>query len=156
MAAGTRSSATRTAPTSTRYYTCRRRHSIGRCPAPARIRADEIEPLVEQVFRERFLTDRIAEPSVSTDELDAALAAQAQADLHAFLTSPATDEMRRALGDEWGEEGQRTRLNRVVEAREAVTKGAQRHARRCPPCGSGRDVAESGCRGTMQLPSRRP
>jgi hypothetical protein len=28
--------------------------------------------------------------------------------------------MRKALGDEWVEEGQRARLNRVVEAREAV------------------------------------
>jgi DNA invertase Pin-like site-specific DNA recombinase len=107
-----------------RYYTCRRRHSFGRCPNPARVRAGDIERIVDQAFRDKFLTDWQARPSVSTEELEAALAAQAEAEaeLSAFLTSPSTAEMRKALGDEWVEEGQRARLHRVVEAREAVTE----------------------------------
>jgi DNA invertase Pin-like site-specific DNA recombinase len=107
-----------------RYYTCRRRYSFGRCPAPARVRADDIERIVDQAFRDTFLTGWKARPSVSTEELDAALAAQAdaEAELSVFLTSPSTAEMRKVLGDEWVEEGQRARLNRVVEAREAVAE----------------------------------
>lgn len=107
-----------------RYYVCRRRHSFGRCPNPARVRADDVERIVDQAFQDKFLTGWKARPSVSTEELDAALAAQAEAEaeLSAFLTSPATAEMRKALGDQWVEEGQRARLNRVVEAREAVTE----------------------------------
>lgn len=107
-----------------RYYTCRRRQSFGRCPAPARVKADEVEVIVGAEFHHKFVTGWKGRPSVSTEELDAALAAQAEAEaeLHAFLTSSSTAEMRRALGDEWVEEGQRARLNRVVEAREAVVE----------------------------------
>lgn len=109
-----------------RYYRCKRRFAWGKCPAPATVIADDVEAIADRIFRERFLVrdlaDRIAEPSASTDELVAATAAlaQAEAELRAFLTSPATAEMRLTLGDEWVDEGQRERVARVMQARDRV------------------------------------
>lgn len=112
-----------------RYYTCRRRHSFGKCPAPSRIRADHVEAMVEEIFRERFLNPCLdngctAESSAETETLDAAEAAlaEAEADLHAFLTSEATEEMRRTLGQSYVDDGMRFRVNRVAKAREAVAE----------------------------------
>ncbi len=50
-----------------RYYTCRRRFSCGRCPAPARVRADEIEKLVDDAFHDRFLTGWNGRPAQSSE-----------------------------------------------------------------------------------------
>jgi len=110
-----------------RYYDCRRNHTFGKCPAPARIRADVIEAAVEEVFRTKFLgpcCDRFARGEVSTDALEAALLEQetAEAELREFLVSDSTIEMGRVLGKSWVEDGQQARLARVMEAREAVAE----------------------------------
>lgn len=108
-----------------RYYDCRRHHTFGACPEPARIRADEIEAAVEDVFRTKFLHPTCeAQGDVSTEALDAAVLEQqaAEAELRDFLVSDSTIEMGRVLGKAWIEEGQAARLARVVEAREAVAE----------------------------------
>jgi DNA invertase Pin-like site-specific DNA recombinase len=108
-----------------RYYSCRRRFSFGNCPAPARIRADVIEAAVEEVFRERFLHPTCeAEGEASSEALVTALTEQeaAEAELLEFMTSEATIETGRVLGQSWVDEGQRFRLNRVLKAREAVNE----------------------------------
>lgn len=111
-------------PATYAYYRCRSNHgSWGKCPQPARILAAELDELVEDVFRSRFLTGR-AVPAEATGDLDAALEAQraAEADLEHFLTAPSTDELRRTMGPEWFDTGMRARMDRVNEARDAVAE----------------------------------
>lgn len=106
-----------------RYYRCRARHSFGRCTEPARVNADEIERAVEARFVARFLTGT-AQPTESSDELDAALAEQAAADeaLSAYLTSPAVENLRVTRGQGWFDEGLNARSARLAEAEQRVTE----------------------------------
>jgi hypothetical protein len=106
------------------YYRCRANHgSWGKCPKPARIHADGVDELAQDVFRSTFLTGR-AVPAEATGDLDAALEAEAtaKADLEHFLTSPSTDELRRTMGIEWYDTGMHARMDRVTAARDAVAE----------------------------------
>lgn len=72
------------------YYRCRRSHSFGRCPAPAKVRADEVEPAVEARFRDLYLADRdLVATEVLGDDVAQATAAvrAAQAEVEAYVVS---------------------------------------------------------------------
>lgn len=104
-----------------RYYRCRRSHSFGECPNPASIRAEEVEGTVIDAFRSEFV-DRYLEGEIATDDLDDAQDEldEAEADLNDWITSPATDKLRKTAGQEFVDRGTDARAERVAEARERV------------------------------------
>jgi hypothetical protein len=103
-----------------RYYRCRGRHGgWGKCSAPVRVRADELDAFVDATFRDKFLNpccDPIAEPSAATDELIKAESdlAAANAELNAFV------ENASALDVDLFAKGMNARQARRNAAREAV------------------------------------
>jgi DNA invertase Pin-like site-specific DNA recombinase len=102
-----------------RFYRCRGRHgSWGKCPAPARVRADEIEALVNAEFRAAYLGSKVAVPSEATDEVAAAEAelSAAEAELRAFVRTTA------ALDEDLFAEGVADRTARRDAAREHVAQ----------------------------------
>jgi len=110
-----------------RYYDCRRKHGFGKCPNPMRVRADIVEAEIDSIFVERFINaccDVTAEGSTTGVDLEAAVLVleDADADLHDFLTSETTAELRRELGQKYVNEGTRARMDRVKVARKAVTE----------------------------------
>lgn len=110
-------------PQQVRYYRCRRRYSGGICSAPASVSADDLDAYVADQFHRDVLSETFTGTAVN-GEVDAAIAAlrDAEAELEAFLTSPATAEMRRTLGAEWVERGQNAKVAAVVASREAVAE----------------------------------
>jgi DNA invertase Pin-like site-specific DNA recombinase len=58
-----------------RYYRCRRSHTFGRCQAPAKFRADDIEAAAQAAFHDLYLARRetVSEP-ITGDELAEAAA----------------------------------------------------------------------------------
>jgi site-specific DNA recombinase len=104
------------------YYKCRMFYSWGRCPAPQRVQAVELEKLVVQAFEERFLARAGSDASAETSaELADAITTrrEAEAELRAFRDSPVTNRMGDELGREWVDEGMEVRLDAVKTAREA-------------------------------------
>lgn len=81
-----------------RLYKCRCKHASGRCPAPAMILADAIEPYVEGLVLDEI--DGTAKLVPDSGERDRVVAKveQARADLDAFRRDRAA---RRKLGDDW-------------------------------------------------------
>lgn len=87
-------------PKDERLYRCRRKHASGRCPEPAQILADTIEPHVESaVLAEIDGIAKIVPDSAERDRVTAELA-QARADLEGFKRDRGA---RRKLGAEWHE-----------------------------------------------------
>lgn len=103
-------------------YRCRHFYSFGTCPAPARAYAVELEETISDLFVAKYLSGESVAGEPSTDELDAALEAlaEAEADLDAFTSSESTRRMGRTLGQVYIDRGVDERTDAVVAAQEAV------------------------------------
>jgi DNA invertase Pin-like site-specific DNA recombinase len=105
-----------------RYMRCRHHYRWGTCPAPARVRADDLEAVVVEVFRaglpKRVKRIEWVEASdvlkVANEEVTAA-----REELRRYLSSPLADR-RAALDPEAYEQGEADRLDAIEEALRAV------------------------------------
>lgn len=106
-----------------RYYSCRRYHSFGTCPAPASLNADVLEALVIERFEREYLTDGIN--MVGTDATDGIDVAKrqldaAEAEVRDFLTSASARALKSVSVELW-EEGLAERTDAVSAAQKALT-----------------------------------
>ena len=101
-----------------RIYSCRRNHGGGRCPAPATVQADLLEPHVEEAFW-RLVEHLELRPVKDVPELAEAEheLAEAEADLAWWAGNT---EARATFGEAAYLEGGRVRRERVERARERV------------------------------------
>lgn len=135
----------RTTTKTWRYYRCTKRFSWGHCPAPARIRAEELEAYVYERFERDYLSRRrwMGRPKHGPD-LAAAQSAldEANAMYDRFLTAPSTIELEMSTDprdQERVEAAKRARRAKIADAKAALAK-LQREAGELP--GVPTDVAQ--------------
>lgn len=103
-----------------RYYKCRARFSWGRCPKPAKVRADQVEAAVLDTFENRFLKGTtmtaIVVNTAVTDAEAAVRAADAELDAWIEMTV-----LRNGRPDKW-QRGYEIREAALTEAEEACAQ----------------------------------